>query len=372
VKTKKHHGSFVLRLMIFGFSVAVGVLAFWLLGYVLRDIDRVQGPDYALMLEAGLPKNLVDERQSLAAQAVELKQQIDSTEERRRLAGQTTSDSQQTINQLLELKRSADQNETTLSDEQKQALTESLQLFLTNQSQTQTLNSELSSLTEQLNDVTSKQNTNEKELTAATRPIEEEFEQLNEKHQWKLAAYKLGMLVPLLLICGWLFVRHSGGTYAMLVYALSGAVAARVILVMHAHFPAIYFKYILILLSLAISIGVLVKLLRLLANPSRDWLLRQYREAYASFFCPICDYPIQRGPLKFASWTRRSLRKRSLAAVNSADPVADQPYTCPCCETTLFETCVKCSGVRHSLLPACEKCGDVLEHSTVINTIALP
>ncbi|TWT73230.1 hypothetical protein [Allorhodopirellula solitaria] len=358
MKTKKHHGSFMLRFMILGFSIAVGVLTFWLLGYVLRDIDRVKGPDYNQMIEAGVPQELQDARQALAAEAVELKQQIASAEERRRLTVQTTNDSQQTINQLLELKRNADENETKLSEDQQQALTDSLQLFLSNQSQMQVLNAELATLNEQKTDVSQKQQDNARAITAASRPIENEYERLQARHQWRLAAYKLGLLIPVLLICGWMFVRQTGGTYSMLVYALSGAVAARVILVMHEHFPAIYFRYILILLSLAIAIGVLLRLLRLLANPSRDWLIRQYREAYASFFCPICDYPIHRGPLKFAVWTRRSLKKRSLAAANAGDATADQPYTCPCCETTLFEACEKCGGIRHSLLPACEKCGD--------------
>ena len=358
---KKHHGSFMLRFMIFGFSIAVGVLAFWLLGYIIRDIDRIEGPDYNQMLEAGLPATLQDERETLAAKIVDLKQQIKSTEQRRKLTGQTTSDSQQTINQLLDLKRNADQNKTPLSDEQQKALTDSLQLFLDNQNQTQTLNAELSRLNEQLDQVTEDQRTNQNAIAAASEPIDVEFDRLHEKHQWKLAAYKLGMLIPILIVCGWLFVRNAGGTYAKLVYALSGAVAARVILVMHEHFPAIYFKYVLILLSLAITIGILIRLLRLLAKPNRDWLLRQYREAYASFFCPICDYPIQRGPLKYASWTRRSLRKHSFAVVDSPASAIDQPYTCPCCETSLFDSCEKCGGIRHSLLPACEKCGDVIE-----------
>lgn len=357
MKTKKHRGSFMLRFMVFGFSVAVGLLAFWLLGYIVRDIDRVQGPNYSQMLEEGLPQELQDERQTLAAQLLDLKQQIASTERRRQLTGQTTRDSQQTINQLLELKRNADENATSLSDEQKLALTDSLQLFLANQSQTQTLNAELSNLNDQLDDVERQQRENEEAITRVSRPIADEYEELAEQHQWKLAAYKLALLIPLLLVCGWLFVRHAGGTYAMLVYALSGAVAARVLLVMHDHFPAIYFKYILILLSLAIATGVLVRLLRLIAKPSRDWLLRQYREAYAHFFCPICDYPIQRGPLKFAVWTRRSLKKRTPVTVDGDAATFDQPYTCPCCETTLFHACKKCGGVRHSLLPACEKCG---------------
>ncbi|MCC9643884.1 hypothetical protein LOC71_16480 [Rhodopirellula sp. JC740] len=357
MQTKRHRGSFMLRLMVFGFSVAVGVLAFWLLGYIVRDIDRVNGPNYTQMLESQLPQELQDERRLLTAQLSELKQRIAATERRRQLTSQTTRDSQQTINQLLELKRNADENETSLSDGQQQALTDSLRLFLENQNQIQTLNAELSSLNDQLDQLQDDQEENTKAVERASRPIRYEYDSLLQRHQWRLAAYKLAVLIPLLLIFAWLFVRHAGGAYSMLVYAFGGAVVIRVLLVMHDHFPAIYFRYILILLSLAIATGVLVRLLRLMARPSRDWLVRQYRESYAHFFCPICDHPIQRGPLKFAAWTRRSLKKQTPIAVDGDWDALDQPYTCPCCETTLFEKCETCQGVRHSLLPACEKCG---------------
>ena len=69
--------------------------------------------------------------------------------------------------------------------------------------------------------------------------------------------------------------------------------AARVLFVMHEHFPAIYFKYILIVASLVIALAVLVRLLRTVANPRGDWLLKQYREAYTNFLCPICEFPIR-------------------------------------------------------------------------------
>ncbi len=359
MQAKKHKGSFTLRVMVFGFSAAVGVLAFWLLGYVLRDIDRVPGPDYNQMIEVGLPPELKAAQQDLAGQRERLERQVEATQERRSLMAQSTRDSQQTINQLLDLKRNSEESQTPLSEVQQQALTENLELFLGNQQQTQQLNTELSTLNEQLGEVKVKQRNNETELRSAERPISDDYQRRYTEHQWRLAAYKLGLLTPLLLVCGWIFVRQAGGTYSMLVYALSGAVVARVILVMHEHFPAVYFRYILILLSLVIAITVLVRLLRLLARPSRDWLLKQYREAYASFFCPVCDYPIQRGPLKYASWTRRSLKKNSLRNISTTAETVDTPYTCPCCETALFETCNKCDGIRHSLLPACEKCGDV-------------
>ncbi|WP_044303184.1 membrane protein [Rhodopirellula sallentina] len=369
MKSQKQRSSFILRLMVLGFSIAVGILSFWLLGYIISDIDRVQGPNYTQMLEEKLPQELQEERRVLTGQLEDLKQQIKMVEERRRLTSQTTSDSQQTINQLLQLKRNADQNKTSLSEDQQDALTDSLETFLAHQKNAQALNAELSQLNEDRNDVQAKQRVNESAIEVASEPIETEYQRRYAQHQWRLAAYKLGILIPLLMVCGWVFVRQAGGTYAMLVYAISGAVAMRVLLVMHEHFPAIYFKYILIVLSLAIATGVLVRLLRLVAKPSRDWLLRQYREAYSHFFCPICDYPIQRGPLKFASWTRRSLKKHTPIPVDGPVASFDHPYTCPCCETSLFETCEKCGGVRHSLLPACEKCGDVQRRSTNANEI---
>src|SRR5206468_11254740 len=97
--------------------------------------------------------------------------------------------------------------------------------------------------------------------------------------------------------------------YAPLIYALSIALMLKVALVMHEYFPSRYFKYVLILVCLAVVLRVLVYLLRMIAFPKRDWLLKQYREAYEAFLCPICEYPIRRGPLKYLFWNRRSIRK---------------------------------------------------------------
>jgi hypothetical protein len=356
MQTKKHHGSYFLRLMIFGFGAAVGVLAFWFLGYV-RDIDRIQGPDYNEMIAAGIPAELQAQREQTAEQINELNRQIAATQQRRQLTAQTTTGSQQTINQLLELKRITSEQQQPLDEEQEQALTENLQLFLTNQRQVQQLNDELITLNNQLEAAGQRQQATEQAIELASEPIRAQYLRLDQRHQWRLAATKLGLLIPLLLVCVGLLIRHAGGTYATLVYALAAAVATRMVLVMHEHFPAIYFRYILILLALAICTGVLIRLLRLLARPSRQWLLRQYREAYATFFCPICEYPIQRGPLKYAYWTRSSMKKFSLKATSLSTSASDSPYTCPSCATALFAPCPQCGGTRHSLLPACEHCG---------------
>jgi predicted RNA-binding Zn-ribbon protein involved in translation (DUF1610 family) len=358
---KKHRGSFALRLLIFGFSVAVGMLTFWLLGYLLRDIDRIEGPSYDQMLAADMPPGLQAQRVQVSNQLEALNRQIESTQQRRRLTGQTTDDTQETINQLLELKRLASEQQQPLSEEQQQALTENLQLFLSNQRQTQQLNEELIALNDQLEDLQQQQQATQQLIEQATAPIRDRYQMLAERHQWRLAAMKLALLIPLLIVAAWLLWRYGGGAYAALWYAIGAAVAARVILVMHQHFPAIYFRYILILLSLAICVAVLVRLLRLLARPSRDWLLRQYRESYATFFCPVCEHPIQRGPLKYAYWTRRSLKKFSLRKTADPHAASDPAYTCPSCTTPLYSQCERCGGTRHSLLPACQHCGAEIE-----------
>jgi hypothetical protein len=172
-----------------------------------------------------------------------------------------------------------------------------------------------------------------------------------------VAAIKIGVLTPLIVLGGWLFARYRSSPYAPMVYAFGVAVLAKTFFVMHEYFPSEYFRYILILSALAVIGWLLARLLSIVARPSRDTRLKQYRESYDAFLCPVCQYPIRRGPLRFMSWTPRSLRRASKPLVG----VSDEPYTCPSCATALFEKCTNCGGTRHALLPACEHCGAAKE-----------
>jgi predicted RNA-binding Zn-ribbon protein involved in translation (DUF1610 family) len=166
-----------------------------------------------------------------------------------------------------------------------------------------------------------------------------------------------GRPASLLALAVWLFLKHRGRLYASLVYGFGLALLVKVGMVMHEHFPARYFKYVLLLVALAVVAGLLVRLLRSMAFPKPDWLLKQYRDAYEHFLCPICAHPIRRGPLKHLFWTRSSLKR--LRIPDGSATAADEPYVCPACVTTLFEACPACRHIRHSLLPACEHCGQV-------------
>jgi hypothetical protein len=200
-----------------------------------------------------------------------------------------------------------------------------------------------------------RQRANAERLETQRAPARQEFQRLYTRHQLKLAALKLAILVPLLALTVMLFLRHRQSPFAPAIHALGIATLLKVVLVMHEHFPRRYFKYVLIIAALLLVARILFYLLRAAAFPRRDAVLKQYREAYEHFFCPVCSFPIRRGPLRYAFWTRRSLKRLPASLETTSEP--DTPYVCPACGTRLFEECASCHGVRHALLPSCVRCG---------------
>ena len=165
---------------------------------------------------------------------------------------------------------------------------------------------------------------------------------------------KLVVLVPIFLLSAWLFIKKRGGTYGVIIYALFIAVFVKLLFVVHEHFPTKYFKYIAILIVLAIVLKLLVYLLKRLISPKKDWLIKQYQEAYDKNACPICGKPIRVGPLRYATGARH---KGLVLAGQGSEAGKQEVYTCPACGTRLYEKCGKCEDIRHSLLPFCEHCG---------------
>ena len=350
-------GPFTHRLLVIAFSVVFGLLFFWLLGFVMNDIGTWPGPDRSELEKGSLDQNLVRQAESLDEQIEETNREKNDLRERQSLLKDSIDNSTRTMDQLLEIQRLSLEKASELSPEEQSAMSENIQLFLANQQQYQTYNDEISRLNEQLIDLEQQDRENEQRLQSARKPIWEQYRTQEERHNLWIAALKLAVLIPLLLIVLLLFLKKRESTYAPFTYAAATSVAFKVMLVMHEHFPERYFKYILICVLLAVVIWILVRLLRMVAFPNKDWLLKQYREAYEAFLCPVCSYPIRRGPLKYKSWTRRSIRKATLRLPPSEPTAKDEAYSCPMCSTRLFESCESCDAIRHSLLPGCEKCG---------------
>lgn len=349
-------GPWIHQLLIYVFTVLFGILIYWLSGFVMRDIATWPGPDYSQVAARFTDAGLVKESGTLAAQIAETQRATTTRKQRQAVLRDSTSNSEKTMNQLLELQRLTLQKGLAPSAEETKALAESQRLFLANQTKYQEMNDQIAALAEELDKLEDRQRVVAAKLEVNQPAIQAEFAKLQSAHQFKLAAAKLSVVVPLLVLAGWLFRTRRHSLYAPLIHGFGLAVLVRGTVVLHEHFPKRYFKYILIVVGIALVASILIYLLRSVAFPKVEWLLKRYREAYEHFLCPVCNHPIRRGPLKHLFWTRSSLKKLRVPVGTAS--VADEPYVCPVCATRLFEPCTACLQIRHALLPACTHCGD--------------
>lgn len=365
---KSPRGPLSLRLFLWILAGAFGLLVYWLLGFVIADVGTFPGPEMSQLEEEMLDPRLVETAETLNEQIADVDSQIADLQEQQQVLEKGTDSSQKTMNQLLEFQKLRIQKDIPLSDDEQQALADAQQQFLANQDEYQKLHERVATLKAERRDLNHQRTDNEEKLTEARRPVYEKFNKLQERHRLMMAAVKLLILVPLIIIAALITLKWRQSSYAKMIYAGDLALVMKVLIVMHDYFPSRYFKYVLILSMLAAVTWMLVLLIKRLSRPPRDWLMRQYREAYEAFHCPICEYPIRIGPLTFGYWTKRSLKKSSpLTSVADAKLV---PYTCPACGTQLFEACAKCEGVRHSLLEYCSSCSDDQAGETVEQSAA--
>lgn len=347
-------GMWVHRLTIRLFTVVLGVLFYWLLKFVVQDIQTLPGPDFASLESRHVGPELREQQQALEKQLTELTRQIENQKETRRIVGDSSQNLQQTITQLLELQKLGMQKSLPLSETEQANFATALNLFLENQRKFQESSQTEADLVGRKQALIQEQQQITQELGRQLEPAREEFNQAMVQHRWRLAFLQLAILIPILGVAAVAIVRKRSSLYFPLFLAFGVATLVKVTLVMHEYFPTRYFKYILIVALLIAVAGLLMYFLRTIAFPKPTWLAKQYREAYERFLCPVCEYPIRTGPRRFLFWTRRSITKLPVAA----DPTAQEElYVCPACGSQVYAECPACHKVRHSLLPHCTHCG---------------
>jgi predicted RNA-binding Zn-ribbon protein involved in translation (DUF1610 family) len=355
IEVQKNKGPWRHRVLVGVFTVLFSLLIFWLLDFAVGDIGNIPGPRREDIENKFLSQDLIKQRELIDKQVGDLDREISAQKERQSLLRDSTTRYEATLTQLLSLQRSNAQKGVSTGPGQQQALAQSVSLFLSNQQKDQALSEDILRLTEQERQLDERKRELEDKLAPQRKSANEEIDRLQRHHNRKLAGFKLLLLIPLLVIAVFVIAKRRTGIYGPLVYGAGIAILAQTSLVIHECFPTRYFKY--VLLSAAIlAVGyTLVWLLRMMRTPKPSLLLKQYRDAYEAFFCPVCDYPIRRGPRRFLFWTRRTVGKIVFPAERQA---ADEgAYSCPACGSRLFEQCTKCGGTRHSLLLYCENCG---------------
>ncbi|MBI4324238.1 MAG: hypothetical protein HY674_03150 [Chloroflexi bacterium] len=351
----KNKGPWLHRFMVLLFTLLLALLVSWLLGFFMRDIASLPAPAWSEVEKQFLDESLLKTKKELDQRLAETGRTIKDQQERQALLRDSAGSSQRTMGQLLDVQKLSLEKGVSLSEAEQKALSESKDLFLSNQKRYQVLNEDIARLKEEERSLQEQNRGLDAKLESQRAQARQEHSVLLRRHAFKIATLKLLVLVPLLAVAVLLFFKKRSSLYAPFIYASGAALLWRIGLVIHEQFPARLFKYILLLAALAVVAQLLIYLLRMMAFPKKEWLLKQYREAYEKFACPICGYPIRRGPLKYAFWTQRTIKKSVLPPAAGGE--SDEPYTCPSCGCKLFEKCEVCQAVRHSLLPACEKCG---------------
>ena len=354
---KKPKGPWIHRFSIRLFTIILAILVFWVLGFLVEDIESIKGPQYDEIEKTYVDQQLYEKQKELNADIKKTDRDIQNKRDEMQIVSDSSQNLQSTINQLINLQKITVEKSTSLPENQQASLSnlsESLSHFLESQKQYQDRNAELSMLIEKKQKLEIEKESLEKQIEEQRKPAKGEYQKLSEKHDIHLACLQLLILIPLLAIGAFFIIKKRSSIYFPLFLGYGAATLLKVSLVIHEYFPSRYFKYVLILGLLIVVIKLLIYFIRVVAYPKAQWLTKQYREAYERFLCPICEYPIRTGPRKFLFWTRRTINK----IVLPKDNPKDEAYACPACGTLLFEECSKCHNIRHSLLPYCQHCNE--------------
>ena len=355
-ENRKFKGPWIQRAFIVLLGVVLAVLLYWLLGFITKDIGSLRGPDFSKVQAEHVDAQLVKKQEDLKESLDGIRENIRNKREQQSILRDSTNSLQNTINQLLSIQKQSIEKNLVFSEENQRNLDESQTVFLENQRQYLALNKEIAELTSRQHQMKKEENSVSKQLKTQRNLARTEYNGLMTKHRWKLAALKLAVLIPIFLITAWFFIKKRTGAYWPVVYAAFIAAFVRISLVVHEYFPRKYFKYIAISVIIAIVLRLLVYVIKRIVSPKKDWILKQYQEAYDKALCPICGKPIRTGPLRYSARGKR--KGLVLLAGQGTEAAKQQLYTCPSCGTELYGKCDKCSNIRHSLLPFCEHCGN--------------
>lgn len=356
----KTKGSWAVRFFILLLGIVLGVLLYSLLTFVEGDIGTMPGPQYDQVRREFVTESMDSKRDSLNKDLQITQKELQSQTEKQRLLQDSTSSLQNTISQLLTLQKESLEKNVEFTEQSRKTLQESQSVFLDNQKKYQETNQKISQLKQQQWGMETELTKVNDQIQKKEQEAQKQLDKLWQRHRLKMAAFKLAFLLPVFLVLSFFFLKYRTSAWWPLVWAAFLAAFVKIAFVAHEYFPSRYFKYIAILVLLAIVLRMLVYLIKMIISPKKDLLIRQYQEHYDKYLCPVCSKPIRIGPLRYLGGLKK---KQTLSPLPAAEISVQEPYTCPSCGTNLYDKCEKCGRIRHTLLPHCEHCGNYRESS---------
>lgn len=351
---KKAKGTFWTRLILLLLAGAFGLLVLWSAGFLLDDIRAKNWPNYQEFSEERIDESMQEELGVLNLQLKDLDHQHDLVNQQRGFIKDSSKSLKITVDHLFNLK---DKGQGLISETQFSQVLATLDKVIQIQDEFKETAELYLQTTNERFELSKQIRILEERIAEEKKKIHEEYDEVLHDYKVKVAVIQLAVLIPLTILCCFLWVKRRDSIYRMIYRAAALAIYFKTFQVLQQNFPERYFKYIVVIVMLLLVGWGFVRLMRRQVKPQVEALLQQYRQAYERFLCPVCDYPIRIGPRKFLYWTRRTVHKTALAA-NTAAPAKEESYCCPSCGTDLFEECESCGKICHSLLPNCQHCGN--------------
>jgi len=124
-ENKKLKGTWVQRFIIIFLSFILGVLLFWLLGFITKDIGSLRGPSFSRVHAKYVDAELVEKQKSLKETLDGIKENIKNKREQQSILKDSTDNLQNTINQLLRIQSQSIEKSLEVPTENQLTLAES-------------------------------------------------------------------------------------------------------------------------------------------------------------------------------------------------------------------------------------------------------
>ncbi|RMD75171.1 MAG: hypothetical protein D6820_15210, partial [Lentisphaerae bacterium] len=122
----KSKGPWIHRFVIRILTLVLAVLIYWILGFFVDDIRSIPGPDYSTIEKKFIDKASIAKQQDVEKQIEDLTRQIENLREKQRIVRDSSRNLQETINQLIELRKLGIQKSIDFSAQEQATFASSL------------------------------------------------------------------------------------------------------------------------------------------------------------------------------------------------------------------------------------------------------
>ncbi len=350
-------GLWLHRFAVNAFTIFLALLFYWSVNFFLQDIRSIPGPDTKKLEKKFLNQTQVSRQATVNSEITNHEFQMKTLRERQATLHKSSED----LKRGLELKNINIEHLQSLKESSDPQIIKAYQEFLETQEKIQQCNRQLEKYADQIYDLKREKRELERQIAPQKEALAAKVNQLQTRHRFLIVLYQFLLVLPLLALSLYFLIWQRQNKYSRIFLSMAIAMLAKTTILMHEYFSTRYAKYVFTIAMILIVAKLLLYFMQQLSSPKTSALIKQFRQAYEVFLCPVCEFPIRTGPRKFMYWNRSSIRKH---LVFSQPGEQEEAYVCPCCGNSIFVKCQNCGKIRAAMLPHCKHCGDEIDIST--------